>query len=111
MVMQAVNQIEAHPLLPQDDLISYCRQMGIHLTAYSPLGKSKLIEHPVIKRIARELDFTSAQVLLAWAINLGFSVIPKSIQEERIRSNFISVVLRKEDYEEISTLGIQNRTR
>ncbi|TDL16923.1 Aldo/keto reductase [Rickenella mellea] len=115
-VKPVVNQVEAHPLLPQLELLEFCRTSGIHITAYSPLGnnlkgKPKLTEHPAVKEVAQKLGATEAQVLVAWGAHTGFSVIPKSVQEDRIISNFKQVELSKEDYEKISAIGHNNHTR
>jgi len=115
-VTPAVNQIEAHPLLPQDDLVAYCKEKGIHITAYSPLGnnlagKPKLTDHAKIQEVATRLGATPAQVLIAWGVYRGYSVIPKSVQKERIVSNFEQIELSKENYEEISAIGHGNYTR
>ncbi|KAG7091286.1 hypothetical protein E1B28_010334 [Marasmius oreades] len=115
-VVPTVNQIESHPLLPQDDLVAFAKEKGIHLTAYSPLGnnlkdKPKLTEHPKVIEVAKKLDATPAQVLVAWGTRRGFSVIPKSVQENRIKSNFQQVELSQEDFEVISAIGKNNHTR
>ncbi|KAF9262685.1 Aldo/keto reductase [Marasmius fiardii PR-910] len=116
-VVPAVNQIEAHPLLPQDDLLAYCRGKGIHITAYSPLGNNllndrpKLTDHPKVIEVAKKLNATPAQVLVAWGAYRGYSVIPKSVQEERIKSNFQQVELSQEDYETLTAIGKDNHTR
>ncbi|KAG5635650.1 hypothetical protein H0H81_010520 [Sphagnurus paluster] len=115
-IVPAVNQIEAHPLLPQDDLVAYCKSKNIHITAYSPLGnnligKPKLTEHAVVLEVAQKLNATPAQVLVAWGAHRGYSVIPKSVQEERIISNFKQVELSQEDYDKISAIGHGNYTR
>ncbi|CAA7260514.1 unnamed protein product [Cyclocybe aegerita] len=115
-VVPIVNQIEAHPLLPQDDLVAYCKEKNIHITAYSPLGnnlvgKPKLTDHPVVKEVADKLNATPAQVLVAWGAYRGYTVIPKSVQEDRIISNFKQVELSKEDYEKVSSVVVGNRTR
>ncbi|KAH8994550.1 Aldo/keto reductase, partial [Lactarius akahatsu] len=112
----AVNQIEAHPLLPQDGLVEYCKREGIHLTAYSPLGnnlhgKTKLVDYPEVKEVADRLGATTAQVLVAWGVYRGYSVIPKSVQRDRIVSNFEQIALSKEDYEKISDIGKNNHVR
>ncbi|PCH42768.1 Aldo/keto reductase [Wolfiporia cocos MD-104 SS10] len=103
-VWPAVNQIEAHLLLPQDDLVAYCKEHNVHITAYSPLGnnvfgKPKLTNYPEVQAIAQKLGATTAQVLIAWGVYRGYSVIPKSVQQERIVSNFKQVELSAEDYE------------
>ncbi|KAG6808789.1 hypothetical protein H0H93_016487, partial [Arthromyces matolae] len=115
-VVPVANQIEAHPLLQQEELVEYCRSQNIHITAYSPLGnnlvgKPKLTEHPVVLDIATKLGATPAQVLVAWGAHRGQSVIPKSVQEDRIKSNFQEVELSKEDFEKISAIGDGNYTR
>ncbi|KAJ7478604.1 NADP-dependent oxidoreductase domain-containing protein [Mycena galericulata] len=109
-VVPIVNQIEAHPLLPQDELVAYCKEKNIHITAYSPLGNNsigekKLTEEPAVEEIAHKLGATPAQVLVAWGVYRGYSVIPKSVQEDRIISNFKQVSLTKEDYEKITAIG------
>ncbi|KAI0076396.1 Aldo/keto reductase [Panus rudis PR-1116 ss-1] len=115
-VWPTVNQIEAHPLLPQGDLVAFAKEHNIHLTAYSPLGnnlvgKTKLVDYPEVKAVADKLGATPAQVLIAWGVYRGYSVIPKSVQEHRIKSNFQQVTLSKEDYETISAIGKNNHTR
>jgi len=108
-VTPAANQIEAHPLLPQDELVAFSKEHNIHITAYSPLGNNAiglplLIENPVVKEVAKKLGATEAQVLIAWGVYRGYSVIPKSVHEARIKSNFQQVQLSKEDYEKVSSI-------
>lgn len=96
----AVNQVECHPYLAQRELLDLCRAQGILLTAYSPLGSPDrparvrkdedpvLLEAPEIQAIAGRLEVSPAQVLLAWALQRGTSVIPKSVSPARLRQNF-----------------------
>ncbi|KIM63911.1 hypothetical protein SCLCIDRAFT_673144 [Scleroderma citrinum Foug A] len=112
----AVNQVEAHPHLLHDDLLGYCKEEGIHITAYSPLGNNLiglplLTEHPIVQEVAKKLAATPAQVLIAWGTYRGYSVIPKSVHEDRIKSNFEQVELCKEDYEKITSIGANNHRR
>ncbi|MEO1300535.1 MAG: aldo/keto reductase [Cyanobacteria bacterium J06636_16] len=98
-VVPVVNQVELHPYNPQNDLLAYCQGQGIHLTAYSPLGsgdrpdsmKAKdeppLLANEDVKAIAAEEGLSTAQVLIAWAIDRGTSVIPKSTNPDRIAQN------------------------
>ncbi|KAF9529760.1 NADP-dependent oxidoreductase domain-containing protein [Crepidotus variabilis] len=115
-VVPEMNQVEAHPLLPQDDLVAYCKEQNIHMTAYSPLGnnmvnKPKLTDHPVVQEVAKKLNASTAQVLIAWGVQRGYTVIPKSIQEERIKSNFQQVELSEEDFKKITAIGHNNHAR
>ncbi|KAH9324327.1 hypothetical protein KI387_004505, partial [Taxus chinensis] len=96
-VVPAVNQVERHPVWQQQYLQSFCKSKGIHLSAYSPLGspgtewfkvKVKVLEHPVLKQVAKELAKTPAQVALRWGVQSGCSVLPKSTSETRIKENF-----------------------
>lgn len=115
----AVNQIESHPLLPQAELIDFCRSNNIAVTAYSPLGSRdsqktgapNLLEHQKIKEIAMRLHYTPAQVLLGWQMARGVIVIPKTIHEDRLRENFAAqvVVLDEADMAEITKLADGHR--
>ncbi|PWN47154.1 Aldo/keto reductase [Violaceomyces palustris] len=114
-VVPSVNQIEAHPLLPQDDLVEYCNQNKINITAYSPLGnnltgQTKIVDYPQVREIAQKTGSDPAQVLIAWGVKRGYSVIPKSVTPSRIESNFKQVVLSDEDYESINQLVKDGKT-
>lgn len=88
-VVPAVNQIELHPFLQQDELRSYGAQHQIVTEAYSPLSSGKgVIDDPAITGIATALGKTPAQVVLRWHVQLGNLVIPKSVTPSRIRENF-----------------------
>ena len=94
-----MNQIELHPYLQQDNMLDYCKDNGIHVTAYSPLGSSdrpdsmkaddepSLLENEVIHDIADKHDATPAQVLIKWAVERDTIVIPKSTNAGRIEEN------------------------
>ncbi|XP_066310194.1 NADPH-dependent aldo-keto reductase, chloroplastic-like [Miscanthus floridulus] len=93
-VRPAVNQVECHPVWQQTKLHSFCQSTGIHLSAYSPLGspgtawmKSNVLNEPVVTSIAEKLGKSPAQVALRWNIQMGHSVLPKSLNEGRIKQN------------------------
>ncbi len=85
----AVDQVETHPLFQVKDLLAYTREHGIALEAWRPLGGagSKDLANPTVETIAKAHRVTPAQVALRWNIQRGVLVIPKSVHEERIKSN------------------------
>ncbi|MGN8049132.1 aldo/keto reductase [Curtobacterium sp. 22159] len=83
----AVNQVERHPWLPQRELIAFHEQHGIATEAWSPLGRGRLMEEPVLTRIAETHGVSVAQVLVRWNVQQGVVVLPKSVTPSRIRSN------------------------
>ena len=113
-----MNQIEMHPFLQQPEMISFCRENSIFLTAYSPLGskdrpeflksedETSLLENETINSIANDKGCSPAQVLIQWALARGTSVIPKSVNPGRLKQNFeaLDVQLNDEDMESIGKL-------
>ncbi|RKP24408.1 NADP-dependent oxidoreductase domain-containing protein, partial [Syncephalis pseudoplumigaleata] len=92
-VKPSVLQTELHPLWPDKELVTFCRQHHIQLEAYSSLGEGALVDGrqplPAVEQAVREADhpLTTAQVLLRWAVQHGFAVIPKSTTPKRIAEN------------------------
>lgn len=86
-VTPAINQIELHPRLQQEELRAFHAERGIATEAWSPLGQGQLLDDPVIGELARKHGKTPAQVILRWHLQLGNVVIPKSVTPERIRQN------------------------
>ncbi|WP_144712642.1 aldo/keto reductase [Curtobacterium pusillum] len=108
----AVNQVERHPWLPQRELIAFHEQHGIVTEAWSPLGRGRLIEDPVLTRIADAHGVSVAQVLVRWNVQQGVVVLPKSVTPSRIRSNLDvdGFVLSDEDLAAIASLESGQRT-
>jgi 2,5-diketo-D-gluconate reductase A len=106
-VVPAVNQVELHPLLQQQELREVHAQLGIATEAWSPLGQGSLLTNPTVTAVAEAHGKTPAQVLIRWHIQLGNIVIPKSVTPERIVSNFdvFDFELSERDMASISSLG------
>ncbi|MGA0599099.1 aldo/keto reductase [Caulobacter sp. KR2-114] len=103
-ILPAIVQVESHPYLPEWELLDYCREHGIVLQAFAPLGhgmEPRLTEDPVIVAIAGRLQRTPAQVALAWAVQRGTAVLTTSTHPDRIAGNFDIAPLPDEAMEEI----------
>jgi diketogulonate reductase-like aldo/keto reductase len=123
-VTPSVNQIEISPYLQHRDIVQYCREHGIAIEGYSPLTKGIKLDDPVLQKIAdkysalilmsdhkldlffRYLGKTPAHVLIRWSVQQGFITIPKSVKEERIKSNIdvFNFELSQEDMADLEKL-------
>jgi 2,5-diketo-D-gluconate reductase A len=108
----AVNQIEVHPYLTQDDLRAFCAEHQIAIEAWSPLGQGGVLDDPAIRSIAGRAGKTPAQVVLRWHIQRGDIVFPKSATPDRIRENIdiFDFELSAADVEDITVLNKNERT-
>jgi 2,5-diketo-D-gluconate reductase A len=86
-VTPAVNQIELHPLLNQDELRKSNAQQDVVTQAYTPLALGKLADNPAVTSVAAEYGKTASQVLLRWNVQLGNSAIFRSASPEHIAGN------------------------
>src|SRR5436305_6607297 len=112
-IKPAVVHVESHPYLPQRELLDYCKANGIVLQAFAALGRSsepKLLEDPVITAIAKRVDKTPAQVLLAWGIQRGTALLTTSKTPSPIKENFDVSTIPEDAMREISE-GIRSRVR
>jgi diketogulonate reductase-like aldo/keto reductase len=88
-LVPTVNQIELHPMLQQKETRDYCSERGIAVESYSPIMRGgEALEHPTIANLAQKHGKTPAQIVLRWHVQSGLIVIPKSVNEQRIRENF-----------------------
>ena len=111
-IKPAVVQVESHPYLPQTELLEFCKQKGIVLLAFAPLGhgiRPGPLEDPAILAIAKQTSLTPAQVLLAWGIQRGTAVLTTAKTLERARENYNISEIPEAAVNEISR--IQTRSR
>ncbi len=111
-VPPAVDQIEVHPYLTQDDVRGFCAEHQIAIEGWSPLGQGRELDDPTIREIAERIGKTPAQVVLRWHIERGDIVFPKSVTPARIKENFaiFDFELSGEDVEAISALNKNERS-
>ena len=86
----ATNQIELSPYLQSRKLTAFLKEQGIAVTSYMTLAYGKVLKDPALARIAAKHDATVAQVALAWALQLGYAVIPSSTRRENLASNLLA---------------------
>ncbi|EPY38129.1 prostaglandin f synthase [Angomonas deanei] len=111
-VRPMVNQIEINPPFQQPSLRQYCKEQNIAVTGWRPLGKGKYLENPVLVKIAEKHKRTTAQVIIRWFIQSGMIVIPKSVNKDRIASNFdvFNFTLDEEDLKQFESVNENKRS-
>jgi len=111
-IKPAVVQVESHPYLPETELLEYCKQKGIVLLAFAPLGhgmRPGMLEDPIISAIAARVGKTPAQVLLAWAVQRGTAVLTTPKSAARARESFNISPLPQAALDEINRIQTRQR--
>ena len=113
-VVPAVNQIEVHPFLQQNEAKAVMEGYGVHIEAWGPLseGANNIFENELLKEIAEKHQKSVAQVILRWHLDRGVIIIPKSVRKERMQENLavFDFSLGQEDIEKIATLDLGKST-
>jgi 2,5-diketo-D-gluconate reductase A len=111
-VVPAVNQIEVHPYLTQEQVRTFCAEHQIAIEAWSPIARGRVLADPAVSAIASRTGKTPAQVVLRWHVERGDIVFPKSVNPERIRENIdiFDFELTPADMATISSLNRDERT-
>lgn len=108
----AVNQIEVHPYLTQDEVRAVNTDMGIATQAWSPIAQGRVLGDPVLTQIAERVGKSPAQVTLRWHLQRGDIIFPKSVTHHRMEENFdlFDFDLSTDDIDAISSLNRNERT-
>ncbi len=111
-VVPAVNQVEVHPYLTQDEVRATNSENGVATESWSPIAQGLVLDDPVITNIAKTYGKTPAQVVLRWHIQRGDIVFPKSVTPARVQENFelFDFELSASDLGFISALNKDQRT-
>ncbi|MCH7408456.1 aldo/keto reductase [Belliella sp. DSM 111904] len=118
-----LNQVEMHPYLKQEKLVKFCKEKGMLMTAYSPLGSGdrsssskksdepKLFEDHLVSSLADKYKVSPAQILIAFSVHRNIAVIPKSVNEERIKQNLEAGAIKfeVEDFKALNAITTQYR--
>ncbi|TCD62003.1 hypothetical protein EIP91_007621 [Steccherinum ochraceum] len=108
-VVPHVNQVEMHPYLAQPELMKFCKEKGIQLTAYTPTGYATVRNDPTIGEIAKKNGVSPTQIILAWHLRRGVTLCCRSTSAERQRENINLPTLSDEDFETINKLNRDQR--
>jgi aldehyde reductase len=111
-IKPAVVQVEAHPYLPETELLEFCKEKGVVFLAFAPLGhgmRPGLLEDPIISAVAARVGKTPAQVLLAWAVQRGTALLTTPKTAARARENFNISALPEDAFNEINRIQTRQR--
>ena len=111
-IKPAVVQVEAHPYLPETELLEFCKEKGVMFLAFAPLGhgiRPGPLEDPVITAIAARVGKTPAQVLLAWAVQRGTALLTTPRTAARARENLNISALPEDALDEINRIHTRQR--
>ncbi|WWC92584.1 uncharacterized protein L201_007543 [Kwoniella dendrophila CBS 6074] len=121
-IKPAVHQLERHPYLPQKAFMKYHKEIGLHVTAYSPLGNTNpsfadrdplppIQKNAAVQALAKKYSISPANVLISLQLSEGCSVLPKSVAPSRIEENLKVVELSSEDIKSIANSTQGQRAR
>lgn len=110
-VKPMVNQVELHPYLSQVELRNFCKESDIAITAWSPLGRGKVLQDKTIQGIGEKYGKSIAQTIIRWHLQSDHIVIPKSVTPSRIEenANVFDFELKAEDMASIDALNRNER--
>ena len=107
----ATNQVELHPYLQNRKVAGFAERHGIRITSYMTLGYGKVLGDAVIGEIAQRHGATPAQVVLAWAMQLGYAVIPSSTKRANLASNLAARELRLSEADMAAIAALERNER
>nr|WP_245594390.1 aldo/keto reductase [Actinospica robiniae] len=110
-LVPAVNQIEVHPYLTQDEVRTFNADHGIATEAWSPIAQGAVLGDPAVKSVAERVGRTPAQVVLRWHIQRGDIVFPKSVTPQRVRENFELFDFELSDQDMAAITGLNRNER
>lgn len=115
-IVPHVNQVEIHPMYPQEELVNFCTEHDIHVQAYSSLGQaglsSPLFSSKPVLEIAQRLNKSVAQILLRWGLQRGYTVLPKSTNPQHIEENLrLEFSISDLDMEQLNNLHTDNKQK
>ena len=113
-VVPAVNQIEAHPYLQQTALFDFCKERGILIEAYSPLGNNqtgepRTVDDELVGVLSHSVGMDRGQLLASWGIQRGTVVLPKSVTPSRIKTNMQVKALPRDIFDQLTALERHKR--
>ena len=111
-IKPAVVQVEAHPYLPETELLEFCKEKGVVFLAFAPLGhgiRPGPLEDPVVLSVAARVGKTPAQVLLAWAVQRGTALLTTPRTADRAKENFDISALPEDAFDEINRIQTRQR--
>lgn len=111
-VVPAANQIENHPYLPQQEIVDFCKEKGIIVEAYSPLGStgSPLFKEDGIQKLAKKHNVGEGTILISYQVARGVVVLPKSVTPKRIEDNLKTVQLDSDDLAALAAIHKEKGT-
>lgn len=106
-VLPAINQIEFHPGYMQEDVVDFCKEKGIVVEAWSPLGCGRVLDDERLKEIAAKYNKSVAQLCIQWCLQNGTLPLPKSVTPSRIVDNLKvrDFMISSEDMEKINSFA------
>ena len=107
-IVPMVNQIEFHPGFTQDGVVEYCKEKGIAVEAWSPIGSGRLLENELLAKIAEKYGKSVAQICIRFCLQNDVLPLPKSVTPSRIKENFdvLDFALSDEDMAAIAGMDI-----
>ncbi|MCH9633077.1 MAG: putative oxidoreductase [Chlamydiae bacterium] len=106
-----INQVEYHPYLNQEDLLTFCNHNNIKIVAYCPIARAKVMHDPAIQKIASSYDKSPIQIVLRWHIQKGIHPIPKTQHLDRLSENFDVFDFNLSDQEMVQINGLNKNER